>query len=72
MSACWCIAFVLSRARLFATPWAVACLTALSMGFFQVRILEWVAISYSSRSSQSRDGTRNSHVSCIGRRILHL
>ena len=35
---------------------------------FQTRILEWVAISYSSRSSWPRDRT---WVSCIGRRILY-
>ena len=32
------------------------------------RILEWVAISFSRRSSQPRDWTR---VSCIGRQILY-
>ena len=32
-------------------------------GAFQARILEWVAISFSRGSSQSRDQT---HVSCIG------
>ena len=34
-------------------------------GIFQARILEWVAISFSGRSSQPRDWTR---VSCIGGR----
>ena len=34
-------------------------------GIFQARILEWVAISYSRRSSQPSDQTRISHVSCI-------
>ena len=33
--------------RLFATPWAVARQTLLSMGSLQARILEWVAISSS-------------------------
>ena len=37
----------LSRVRLFATPWTLAHQTPLSMGFFQARVLEWVAISYS-------------------------
>ena len=37
-------------------------------GIFQARILEWVAISFSWRSFQSRDWTC---VSCIGRRILY-
>ena len=39
-------------------------------GISQARILEWVAISYSRGSSQARDQTRISCVSCIGRRIL--
>ena len=39
-------------------------------GIFQAGVLEWVAISFSSGSSQPRDQT---HVSCIGRWILsHL
>jgi len=37
----------LSRVRLFVTPWTVAHQFPLSRGFFQARILEWVAISYS-------------------------
>ena len=37
-------------------------------GISQSRILEWVAISFSSGSSQPRDWT---HVSCTGRWILH-
>ena len=37
-------------------------------GILHVRILEWVAISFSRGSSQPRDQT---HVSCIGRRILY-
>ena len=39
-------------------------------GIFQARILEWVAISYSRGSSQSRDQTHISCISCIGRRIF--
>ena len=34
----------------------------------QVRILEWVVISFSRGSSQPRDGT---WVACIGRRIIY-
>ena len=37
-------------------------------GVFQTRMLEWVAISYSRRSSQPRD---RGHVSCIGRQIIY-
>ena len=32
----------------------------------QARIMEWVAISFSRRSSRCRDWTRISYVSCIG------
>ena len=35
---------------------------------FQARLLEWVAIAYSRRSSPPVDQT---HVSCIGRWILY-
>ena len=35
---------------------------------FQVRILEWVAISFSRGSSRPRDRTR---ISCIGRQIFY-
>ena len=40
-------------------------------GILQARILEWVAISFSSGPSQPRDGTCVSYVSCLGRRILY-
>ena len=36
---------------LFVTPWAIAYQALPPMGFFQARILEWVAISFSRRSS---------------------
>ena len=39
-------------------------------GIFQARILEWVAISFSRGSSQPRDGTHVSCISCSGRQIL--
>ena len=37
--------------RLFATPWTVGHQASLCRGFFQARILEWVAISSSKGSS---------------------
>ena len=37
-------------------------------GIFQARILEWVAISFSRRSSWSRDWTQVSHI--VGRRFI--
>ena len=40
-------------------------------GILQARIPEWVAVSFSRGSSQPRDRTRVSCVSCIGRQILY-
>jgi len=40
----------------------------LSVGF-QAKILEWVAISFSRKSSRPRDQTRISYVSCIVRQF---
>ena len=37
----------------------------------QARILEWIAISSSRGSSQLRDQTHISYVSCIGRWVLY-
>ena len=36
-----------SRVRLCATPWTAAYQVPPSMGFFQARVLEWVAIAFS-------------------------
>ena len=38
-------------------------------GVLQARILEWVTTSFSRGSSQPRDQTHVSRVSCIGRQI---
>ena len=38
----------------FATPWTGACQALLSMGYFQARILQWVAISSSRGSSETQ------------------
>ena len=40
-------------------------------GISQARTLEWVAMSSSRGSSQSRDHTHVSCVSCLGRCILY-
>ena len=48
---------LLGRVWLFVTPWTVARQAPLSMGILQARILDWVAISFSRRSSWSRDQT---------------
>ena len=52
---------------LFRIPWTVAHQAPLFMGFFQIRILEWVAIPFSKGSSQSRNQTQ---VSCIAGRFF--
>ena len=55
----------LSRVPLFATPWAVAYQASSVHGILQARILEWVAISFSSGSSWSRDQNQVSRI--VGR-----
>ena len=40
-------------------------------GVLQARIPEWVAISFSSGSSQPRDRAHVFYVSCIGRQVLY-
>ena len=40
-------------------------------GILQARMLKWIAISLSRRSSRSRDQNRGFCVSCIGRQILY-
>ena len=65
-------AWSLSRVRLFETPWTVCSPPASSVrGIFQARILEWGAISFSRESSQPKEQTHVSCVSCIGRQILY-
>ena len=39
-------------------------------GILQARILEWVDVPSPRESSQPRDQTRTSYVSCIGRQVL--
>ena len=40
-------------------------------GIFQAKILEWVVMSSSRRSSQPRNWIHVSYISCIGRLILY-
>ena len=40
-------------------------------GILQARILEWVAVSYSRGSSQPRDWTSASCISCMRRQVLY-
>ena len=56
----------LSCLRLFATLWMVACQAPLYVGILQARALELVSIPFSRGSSQLRDPTCISYISCIG------
>ena len=59
-----------SRVWLFVTPWTPAHQAPLSIGILQPRVLEEVAPSCRG-SSQPRDWTCISFVSCIGKHILY-
>jgi len=56
-----CCASSLSHVWLFVTPWTIACRAPLPMGNLQARILEWIVMPFSRRSSQPRDQTQVSH-----------
>ena len=58
---CVCVC-VLSHVWLFVPPRTIACKAPLSMGIFQARILERVAMSYSRGFSHTRDQTQVSHI----------
>ena len=59
---------LLSCVWLFVTLWTVTCQAPLSMGFFQVRIWEWVSPPLPPPGYLLDPGTElTSHVSCIGR-----
>ena len=63
------IVYLLQSCPTFCDPMDWSSLGSSVHGIFQARILEWVDISFSSRSSwQHRDQT---HISCIGRQVLY-
>ena len=64
-----CVSRSLSHVSLFETPWTVAHQAPLSMGLSRQEYWSGVVVSYSRGSSQLRDWTHVSGVSCIGRRI---
>ena len=63
-----CVCSVLSSSL---RPYGLGPPASSAHGLFQARILEWVAISYSRGSSQPRDWTWVSYISCIVRWILY-
>ena len=64
-------ACLLSRVRLFATPWTVACQAPLSVGF--PRQEYWSGLPFPSPGDLPDPGIkpRLSCISCIGRQILY-
>ena len=61
---------MLSRVQLFETPWTVARQAPLSMGFSRQEYWSGLPFPSPGDSSQPRDRTCVSCVSCIGRWIL--
>ena len=60
-----------SLVQLFVIPWTIARQAPLPMGILQARMLEWIAMPSSRGSSQSREQTQVSYVSCIARWVLY-
>ena len=60
-----------SHVQLFATLWTAAHQVPLSMGILQEITLEWVAVPSFRGSSQPRDRTCISGISCTGRGVLY-
>ena len=60
---------LLSRVRLLSDPMGCSLPGSSVHGIFQARVLEWVAIAFSRRSSRPRNRTRVSH---IGGRCFNL
>ena len=69
----WCMHVLrhFSRVQLFATPMDCTLPGSSVHEISQARILEWVAMPSSRGSSQPRDRTHVSYVSCIGRWVLY-
>ena len=66
-----CVLSRFSSVRLFEILWMVAHQATSVHGIFQARILEWVAMPSSRGSSQLRDQTHISYISCIGRWVFY-
>ena len=68
--ACVCVSVCSVSGNSLWPPWTVAHGSSVHR-ISQARILEWITISSSRGSSQPRDQTCVSHVSCTGRQILY-
>ena len=65
-----CALSCFSHVQLFTTLWTVAHQAPLH-GILQARILEWAAEPSSRGSSQPRNQTHISQVSCLARQVLY-
>ena len=68
---CGCNAMSLQLCPTLCNPMGSSLLSSSIRGILLARILEWVAMHSSRRSSQPRDWTGISYVSCMGRRVLY-
>ena len=68
---CACMLNCFSCVQLFVTLWTIA-RRLLTPWILLARILQWVAMFSSRRSSQPRDQTGISYISCTGRPVLYL
>ena len=71
MSHCVCVRSVVQSCPTLCDPMDCSLSASSVHGIFQARILEWVAISSSKKSSRPRVQTLVSCISCIGRQILY-
>ena len=71
MSRCVCMCSVVQSCPTLCGPMDCSLSGSFVHGIFQARILEWIAISSSRKSSQLRDETLVSCISCIDRQILY-
>ena len=62
---CVCMLSCLIPVWFFVTLWTIACQAPLSIGFSRQEYREWVAIPFSRGSSQQKDWTHVSYISCI-------
>ena len=60
-----------SRVILFVSLWTITHQAPLTVRSSRQQYWSWVAISLAKGSSQFRDGTHVSCISCIGRQILY-
>ena len=66
-----CMLSHFNHVQLFVNLWTIYNLSGSSVhGFLQARILNWIAMPSSRGSSQHKDQTHLSSVSCIGRQVL--